>query len=51
MFLTTKLSNADQGYDSTLAAFDASLAKLGTDYVDLYLIHCPTPARDLYLDT
>ncbi|WP_413811408.1 aldo/keto reductase [Streptomyces sp. OE57] len=51
LFLTTKLWNADQGYDSTLAAFDASLAKLGTDYVDLYLIHWPTPARDLYLDT
>ncbi|MEU0926354.1 aldo/keto reductase [Streptomyces malaysiensis] len=51
LFLTTKLWNADQGYDSTLAAFDTSLAKLGTDYVDLYLIHWPTPARDRYLDT
>ncbi|QTI87712.1 aldo/keto reductase [Streptomyces sp. AgN23] len=51
LFLTTKLWNADQGYDSTLAAFEASVAKLGTDYVDLYLIHWPTPARDLYLDT
>ncbi|MFJ6749388.1 aldo/keto reductase [Streptomyces sp. NPDC091266] len=51
LFLTTKLWNADQGYDSTLAAFDTSLAKLGLDYVDMYLIHWPTPARDLYLDT
>ncbi|MCQ8188185.1 aldo/keto reductase [Streptomyces rugosispiralis] len=51
LFLTTKLWNADQGYDSTLTAFDTSLAKLGTDYVDLYLIHWPAPARDLYLDT
>ncbi|AUA15453.1 aldo/keto reductase [Streptomyces sp. SID8382] len=51
LFLTTKLWNADQGYDSALAAFDTSLAKLGTDYVDLYLIHWPTPARDRYLDT
>ncbi|MEV8062929.1 aldo/keto reductase [Streptomyces antimycoticus] len=51
LFLTTKLWNADQGYDSTLAAFEASVAKLGTAYVDLYLIHWPTPARDLYLDT
>ncbi|GHH86121.1 oxidoreductase [Streptomyces sulfonofaciens] len=51
LFLTTKLWNADQGYDSALRAFDASLAKLGTDHVDLYLIHWPTPARDLYLDT
>ncbi|GAA2957706.1 MULTISPECIES: aldo/keto reductase [Streptomyces] len=51
LFVTTKLWNDDQGYDATLAAFDASLAKLGLDHVDLYLIHWPTPARDLYLDT
>ncbi|MFJ9910799.1 aldo/keto reductase [Actinacidiphila glaucinigra] len=51
LFVTTKLWNGDQGYDSTLAAFDASLAKLGLDHVDLYLIHWPTPARDTYLDT
>ncbi|MFD4694545.1 aldo/keto reductase [Streptomyces sp. NBC_00683] len=51
LFVTTKLWNADQGYDSALAAFDASLAKLGLDYVDLYLIHWPTPARDLYPDS
>ncbi|GAB3389547.1 aldo/keto reductase [Amycolatopsis echigonensis] len=51
VFVTTKLWNDDQGYDSTLRAFDASLAKLGLDYVDLYLIHWPTPARDRYLDT
>ncbi|MER5334153.1 aldo/keto reductase [Micromonospora sp. NPDC002717] len=50
-FVTTKLWNADHGYDATLRAFDASLAKLGLDYVDLYLIHWPTPARDLYLDS
>ncbi|MFJ1784648.1 aldo/keto reductase [Streptomyces anulatus] len=48
LFVTTKLWNADQGYDATLAAFDVSLAKLGLDYVDLYLIHWPTPAHDLY---
>lgn len=51
LFVTTKLWNTDQGYDSTLTAFDASLSKLGLDYVDLYLIHWPTPARDKYLDT
>ncbi|MEU9150596.1 aldo/keto reductase [Streptomyces sp. NPDC048417] len=51
LFITTKLWNADQGYDTTLAAFDASLDRLGLDHVDLYLIHWPTPARDLYLDT
>ncbi|MGA5647904.1 aldo/keto reductase [Streptomyces seoulensis] len=51
LFVTTKLWNDDQGYDSTLTAFDASLDRLGLDHVDLYLIHWPTPARDRYLDT
>lgn len=51
LFVTTKLWNADQGYDATLKAFDASLARLGLDYVDLYLIHWPTPARDLYRES
>ncbi|MET9296435.1 aldo/keto reductase [Streptomyces sp. NPDC003077] len=51
LFVTTKLWNEDQGYDKTLAAFDASLDKLGLDYIDLYLIHWPTPARDLYVET
>ncbi len=51
IFLTTKVWNSDQGYDATLKALDTSLAKLGTDYVDLYLIHWPTPARDRYLET
>ncbi|MFA7560937.1 MAG: aldo/keto reductase [Candidatus Izemoplasmatales bacterium] len=39
IFLTTKLWNSDQGYEKTLKAFNDSLEKLGTDYVDLYLIH------------
>jgi diketogulonate reductase-like aldo/keto reductase len=51
IFLTTKLWNAEQGFDSTLKAFDASLKLLGTDYVDMYLIHWPTPKKDLYVDT
>jgi diketogulonate reductase-like aldo/keto reductase len=51
VFVTTKLWNSDHGYDSALAAFDASCERLGLDYVDLYLIHWPTPARDLYLET
>lgn len=51
LFLTTKLWNADQGFDATLKAFDASLAKLGQDYVDLYLIHWPVPKGDRYVDT
>lgn len=41
MFLVSKVWNTDQGYDSTLKAFDASLKRLGTDYLDLYLIHWP----------
>ncbi|GHG86972.1 aldo/keto reductase [Streptomyces lanatus] len=51
IFVTTKLWNGDQGYDSTLRAFDVSLGKLGLDYVDLYLIHWPAPSRDKYVDT
>ncbi|WP_329306041.1 aldo/keto reductase [Streptomyces sp. NBC_01260] len=51
LFVTTKLWNSEQGYDSTLRAFDASLDKLGLDYVDLYLIHWPVPAKDAYLDS
>ncbi|MEU8680054.1 aldo/keto reductase [Streptomyces sp. NPDC048611] len=51
LFVTTKLWNSDQGYDATLRAFDTSLAKLGLEYVDLYLIHWPLPARDTYLET
>lgn len=41
IFVTTKLWIADQGYDTALAAIDASLARLGLNYVDLYLIHWP----------
>jgi 2,5-diketo-D-gluconate reductase A len=51
LFLTTKLWNDDQGYQPAFRAFDGSLAQLGLDYVDLYLIHWPTPARSAYLDT
>jgi len=51
VFVTTKLWNSDQGYDATMAAFSASRERLGLDVLDLYLIHWPTPARDLYVDT
>ena len=51
VFVTTKLWNGQQGYDSTLAAFEKSLERLGTGHVDLYLIHWPRPERDLFLDT
>ena len=51
VFVTTKVWNTDQGYDETLSAFDKSTGLLGIDEVDLYLIHWPTPGRDLYLDS
>ena len=51
IFLTTKLWNSDQGYESAFEAFNASLEKLGTDYVDLYLIHWAKPQQGLYLDS
>ncbi|MEP6856476.1 MAG: aldo/keto reductase [Pedococcus sp.] len=51
LFVTTKVWNDDHGFDTTLAAFDASLGRLGIDTLDLYLIHWPTPAKDNYVDT
>ena len=51
LFVTTKVWNDDHGFDSTLAAFDASLGRLGLDVLDLYLIHWPTPEKDNYVDT
>ncbi|MGP3636140.1 aldo/keto reductase [Streptomyces sp. 24-1644] len=51
LFVTTKLWNSEQGHDKTLRAFDASLDKLGLDYVDLYLIHWPLPSKGTYVDT
>lgn len=51
LFITTKLWNENQGHDAALAAFDKSLARLGMDYVDLYLIHWPAPTQDLYLES
>ncbi|MFJ3822004.1 aldo/keto reductase [Streptomyces nodosus] len=51
LFITTKLWNSDQGYDSTMRAFDASLEKLGLEYVDLYLIHWPVPSQGDFVET
>ncbi len=43
VFITTKLWNGDQGYESAMQAFEASLDRLGLGYIDLYLIHFPVP--------
>ncbi|REF37187.1 aldo/keto reductase [Thermasporomyces composti] len=51
VFITTKLRNGEQGYDSALKAYDDSLARLGLDYADLYLIHWPNPAADKLVDS
>ena len=51
LFITTKLWNADQGYDETLAAFERSRKLLGLDYLDLYLIHWPAPELGKYADS
>ena len=50
VFLTTKLNNGFHRHDDALAAFDRSLDALGTDYVDLFLIHWPLPAVGLYTE-
>jgi 2,5-diketo-D-gluconate reductase A len=55
VFVVTKLANRDQGYDTTMAAFEQSRARLGLDqpgdYLDLYLIHWPAPALGEFVDT
>ncbi len=49
VFVVSKVWNSDQGYESTLKAFDASLTRLGLDYLDLYLVHWPVHGK--YKDT
>ena len=51
LFITTKVWNSNQGRDRTLRSFDTSLAKLGIEVLDLFLIHWPAPARDTYVET
>ena len=51
VFVTTKCWNDDQGYEPARRAFSGSLERLEFEYVDLYLIHWPVPAHDLYVDT
>lgn len=51
VFVTTKLWNSAQGFDSALRACEDSLAQLGLERIDLYLIHWPLPRQDRYLET
>jgi 2,5-diketo-D-gluconate reductase A len=51
IFVTTKLWNSSQGFDSALETFGKSLARLRMDYVDLYLIHWPVPSQDRFVET
>lgn len=51
LFVTSKLWNSDHGHDAALRACEASLDRLGLDYLDLYLIHWPVPAADLSVET
>lgn len=51
LFITTKVWNDDHGYDATLRAFDTSMAMMGLDYLDLYLIHWPCAERGLFPET
>ena len=45
IFITSKLTNSMHGYDNTMSSFDMTLRDLGTDYVDLFLIHWPNPIK------
>ena len=51
VFLTTKLDNGSHGFEAAQRALDVSLDKLGTDYVDLFLIHWPLPKTNQYVET
>jgi len=51
LFITSKIWIADMGYEQTLEAFEASLQRLGLDYLDLFLIHWPAPEKELYVET
>lgn len=51
VFVTTKLANADHGLTAAMQACQASLERLGLDYIDLYLVHWPVPSAGMYLDS
>jgi len=51
VFVTTKVWNSSQGHDLTVESCERSIESLGFDYLDLFLIHWPAPANDLYVET
>jgi 2,5-diketo-D-gluconate reductase A len=51
LFVTSKLRNGDQGYDAALRAYDDTLARIGLDRLDLYLVHWPNPEAGLWQDS
>ena len=51
LFITSKVPNQDQGYDNTMRSFEGTMADLGLDELDLYLIHWPAPSKGLALET
>lgn len=51
LFVTTKVWNADQGYQQTLDAFDASMERMGMEFIDLFLIHWLQPKQGKHVET
>ncbi|MFP4635940.1 MAG: aldo/keto reductase [Nitriliruptoraceae bacterium] len=51
VIITTKLPGRDHGYDATLRSFESSCQRLGSDVIDLYLIHWPNPSVDRFVDS
>jgi 2,5-diketo-D-gluconate reductase A len=51
LYITTKIWNSEQGRDATLKSFESSMKKLATSYLDLLLIHWPSPKKNMYVET
>jgi len=51
LFITSKIRGRDMGYEQTLDSFEVTINDLGLEYLDLFLIHWPMPAKNLYVET